>query len=288
MGCTCLTKAEAVIGAGMKTFTTFWRSKRRQQGAEHLTKDLSVFWPNSTNFAGFPELTYQAANRLPRQLVNIAEMMGGSSLRVTPVDQFAESTGESALRSLFEEHGSDKSEHGYHSVYSKIISNLGRNRDLSILEIGLGTNNPGLISTMGAKGSPGASLRAFRDYCPAAKIYGADIDPEILFSDERIKTALVDQTAPQSFEALTRSIENTVFDLVIDDGLHSSEANLNTLSFGITHLAPGGWIVVEDIPRRSIDIWKLVARLLPQSKFTCTLVEAQKEIFLFVVQKGGT
>ena len=40
----------------------------------------------------------------------------------------------------------------------------------------MGTNKPGLVSTMGASHTPGASLRAFRDYLPNAIVHGADVD----------------------------------------------------------------------------------------------------------------
>ena len=48
--------------------------------------------------------------------------------------------------------------------------------NINILEIGLGTNNPILVSTMGSNGRPGASLYSFREYLPKSNIYGADVD----------------------------------------------------------------------------------------------------------------
>jgi hypothetical protein len=64
---------------------------------------------------------------------------------------------------------------------------------LKILEIGIGTNNPSLVSTMGIYGTPGASLYSFREYLPNSQIYGADIDTNILFTHDRIKTFYVNQ-----------------------------------------------------------------------------------------------
>jgi hypothetical protein len=63
-----------------------------------------------------------------------------------------------------------------------------------LLEIGLGTNNTDVVSNMGSEGVPDASLRAFRDYLPNARIYGAGIDKRILFEESRIKTYFADQT----------------------------------------------------------------------------------------------
>ena len=41
---------------------------------------------------------------------------------------------------------------------------------------------------MNINGKPGASLRAWRDYFENALIYGADIDKNILFKENRINT----------------------------------------------------------------------------------------------------
>jgi hypothetical protein len=106
-----------------------------------------------------------------------------------------------------------------------------RNERLRLLEIGLGTNNPDVVSTMGASGKPGASLRAFRDFLPNARVFGADIDGRILFEEERILTYYVDQTRSISFDELADKLGNEGFDLVIDDGLHSPNANIATMIF---------------------------------------------------------
>ena len=61
-----------------------------------------------------------------------------------------------------------------------------------------------------------------------SEIYGADIDSQILFKDERISTYYVDQTKERSLKKLFKLIGNN-FDLIIDDGLHSHTANLNVI-----------------------------------------------------------
>lgn len=75
----------------------------------------------------------------------------------------------------------------------------------NILEIGLGTNDPTLVSSMGSGGRPGPSLYAFKQYLPNANIYGADIDKDILFNEERINTCYVDQLDIKTFD----NIKNT-------------------------------------------------------------------------------
>jgi len=134
------------------------------------------------------------------------------------------------LGSLFTFHGSDKATiHDYYLIYASIINDI-QNPNIKIFEIGLGTNNTDVVSTMGTNGKPGASLRAFRDYIDDSYIYGADFDHRILFEEKRIKTFFVDQTNPKTFSDLSKKI-NLEFDLMIDDGLHSPNANLNSLAF---------------------------------------------------------
>jgi 23S rRNA U2552 (ribose-2'-O)-methylase RlmE/FtsJ len=104
----------------------------------------------------------------------------------------------------------------------------------------MGSNNLDVVSNMGAGGRPGASLRAFRDFLPNAQIYGADIDDSILFQENRIKTFPVDQLNPEALSRLGELIPDNYFDLIIDDGLHAPDANVNTLSFALGKVAPGG------------------------------------------------
>jgi hypothetical protein len=83
-----------------------------------------------------------------------------------------------------------------------------------------------------------------------------------LFEEERIKTFYVDQTDQKTLHALGEIIEDS-FDLIIDDGLHSPNANLAVLLFGIKKLKPNGWLVIEDIKPKSIPVWQIIAALFP-------------------------
>ncbi len=75
-----------------------------------------------------------------------------------------------------------------------------------------------------------------------------------------------------------------MFDLVIDDGLHSPNANIiATILFALKILRPPGFFVVEDIPLRSMPVWQVVAALLPDT-YHPTLVRT-KECLLFFIQK---
>ena len=166
------------------------------------------------------------------------------------------------LENLLNFHGSDKgSFHGYSPAYSSILSRLG-SRNLRILEIGLGTNNLDTMSNMGADGKPGASLRAWRDFCIDSTVIGCDIDERILFTEPAIKTFQLDQTSDSSWQELKNKIKDSKFNLIIDDGLHSPLANLQTILAVEDLIAPGGFIVIEDIATRSIPIWQTLSVLM--------------------------
>jgi SAM-dependent methyltransferase len=166
------------------------------------------------------------------------------------------------LGDAFNRHGSDKaSVHDYHLLYAALLDGR-RQEPLSILEIGLGTNNIGVRSNMGPQGRPGASLRAFRDWAPRADVFGADVDRSILFTEDRVKTFWVDQTDDEALDALAATFGDRRFDLIIDDGLHEPHANLNTIAFALPLLKPGGYLVIEDILGRFLAFWQIASSVL--------------------------
>jgi len=186
------------------------------------------------------------------------------------------------LGSLFTFHGSDKATiHDYYLIYASIINDI-QNPNIKIFEIGLGTNNTDVVSTMGTNGKPGASLRAFRDYIDDSYIYGADFDHRILFEEKRIKTFFVDQTNPKTFSDLSKKI-NLEFDLMIDDGLHSPNANLNSLAFFKNKIKSGGYIVIEDVNPNTEKLWLTVSNLL-EREFKSAFINT-KAASVFILQK---
>ena len=121
---------------------------------------------------------------------------------------------------------------------------------------------------MGITGKPGASLRAFKEFCPNANIYGGDVDKGILFNEERIKTFFVDQTCKKSLNEFKNQLPGEI-DLFIDDGLHSPHANLNTLAIAIKLIKKGGWILIEDIGKDKLQLWKTIKFLMEKNNFNC-------------------
>lgn len=186
------------------------------------------------------------------------------------------------LRNALNAYGSDKANwHNYHLAYASLLD---PNAPATILEIGIGTNDPTAPSSMGAKGRPGASLRAFGAWGEQFEVYGADVDRNILFQEDGIHTFFVDQTDPKSLSQLAASLPKE-FDLIIDDGLHNTWANFNTVNFALPLLKKGGHLVIEDIRDKYLPFWKV---FLPSisSEYQCSLYRATgKEVSICLITK---
>lgn len=151
-------------------------------------------------------------------------------------------------------HGSDKghvnistSWHNYTIYYYSIFNNI-RYDQLRIFELGIGTNNINLKSNMGINGKPGASLFGWREFFPNSLVFGADIDTDILFESERIKTFYCDQTNPSSIKKMWGDSNLQLdFDIIIEDGLHEFEASVCFFENSIHKLKKGGYFIIEDI-----------------------------------------
>jgi hypothetical protein len=250
-----------------------------------LAAELPAYVTNSGNPPEpiASELTLQAARKTLPGLLGVARALGhGWEPRVTTMgagEYWHPSERELAV--MLCERGSDKStNHDYERLYAHILGPR-RSEHLSVFEVGLGSPNQDVTGNMGLGAKPGASLRAFRDYLPNAQIFGADVDRRILFGEERITTFYVDQTDPRTFEHLERSLPE--LDLVIDDGLHCTHANLATVEFAIRKLRSRGWLVIEDIRESSLDLWKLVGMILPPDRFASVIVRG-RDGFLFVAE----
>ena len=237
-------------------------------GNIRIVGELGAFAPNSAGtYRARADLTVLSVNQTFPLLAVMLEKAGQPPLVATDIAEFCSSPGDAihaaALKPLFDRYGSDKgSGHDYHLLYGHILGDGAAVR--SLVEIGLGTNNPEVVSTMGSAGHPGASLRAFRDYLTGARIYGADVDKRILFSEDRISTCYVDQTDPASFAEL-ESLVGPAIDVVIDDGLHAPNANLSVLNFALERLSVGGWVIIEDIVVTAEPIWAVIGALMPDS-----------------------
>lgn len=172
------------------------------------------------------------------------------------------------LTSLCDKYGSDKGSynlkspyfnwaaHTYTDFYDRRFESI-RETVKNVFELGIGTNNPEIPSSMGIKGMPGASLRVWKDYFPNAKVFGADIDPEIMFEEERINTFIVDQLDQNSINNMFTKIGINEFDIMIDDGLHTFQAGITLFSQGIEYLKKNGTYIIEDVNFYDLPKFKL-------------------------------
>jgi hypothetical protein len=256
----------------------------------NLLKEFPIFRPNMDgNYPFKAEITSESIRNTFPFLTHLSQSVGHAKLETIDCADFAEDpvAKEAALRlqQLFNLYGSDKSNlHNYHWLYGAILKDPQKVQ--AILEIGLGTNNEDVACNMGKGGRPGASVRAFRDFCDNATLYGADIDQSILFHEERISTFVVDQTKPQSIEALLQNLP-AQFDLIIDDGLHATYANVLTLGYFLPLLKSGGWVVIEDVLEMAEPVWQTVAALLPIELYEPYLIKAQNG-YLFAVRRKSS
>ena len=155
------------------------------------------------------------------------------------------------LVEAFATYGSAKQGTAHGSPYSNLYHELfasSRNVIGAVFECGIGTTNAMYPYNMGPAGIPGASLRAWAEFFPNAQIYGADIDTDVLFKENRIQTYQMDQTNPSSIASVWAQLPVPEVDVIIDDGSHEFESNVTFLENSIQFLKrKTGIFIIEDV-----------------------------------------
>jgi hypothetical protein len=154
------------------------------------------------------------------------------------------------LKDLFNKYGCDKAKkHSYHLIYEPQFEPI-RNNAINLLEVGV---------------FKGDSVRAWLDYFPNATIYGVDIFTRVKPEDidvlqhPRVKWMRCDSTAENVRDQIKEEWPRIRFDVIIDDGLHTPEANAKTLANLVPLLKKNGMYFVEDVWPFDImtsDQWK--------------------------------
>lgn len=162
-------------------------------------------------------------------------------------------SGLTPLCEVMNRHGSDKGSghHNYTRLYSRLFETK-RDLPLNILEIGIGSINPSVLSNMGCGGYvPGSSIRGWREYFPNATIYCCDIDRDTFKYVENIPNVrpfFLDMTDVNSIQhALTTTLKDVTFDIIIDDGLHVFYENCKLMKHLLPKLKADGIYIIEDI-----------------------------------------
>lgn len=147
--------------------------------------------------------------------------------------------------------------HNYTTFYYSIFKDI-CDKQLRVFELGLGTNNINIPSNMGANGRPGASHYGWSDFFPNSHIFGADIDKDILFNNDKIKTFYCDQTNPEIIKKMWEEPDlQDDFDIIIEDGLHEVYANVCFFENSIHKLKPNGYFIIEDIKNKDLSNFNL-------------------------------
>ena len=153
------------------------------------------------------------------------------------------------MRECFDRHGCDKGRrHGYERVYEPAFSDV-RYEPLYILEVGI---------------YKGASLAAWVDYFPNATIVGIDTFGRIKPSDipilnhPRVEWHYHDSTMP-IVGLLTEYCRLKLFDIVIDDGLHTHTSQRKTfeclMPYAVRYFIEDVWALDYMTPAEKKHKW---------------------------------
>lgn len=144
----------------------------------------------------------------------------------------------SELLLAFNKHKCDKAGHHYYKEYESILSGK-RFESIKILEIGI---------------FKGTSFSAFVDYLPNAQLYGVDIFTRIkpnevpILDHHRVSWVQGDSTRSHIANKIKRAWgEDIKFDIIIDDGKHTPDANRLTFKNTVEFLSDDGIYYIEDV-----------------------------------------
>jgi 23S rRNA U2552 (ribose-2'-O)-methylase RlmE/FtsJ len=127
-----------------------------------------------------------------------------------------------------EGHGDKGTAHSYIDIYSEILSEYRNNS--TVLEIGL---------------SHGESLLMWEEYFLNSMVYGVDITDEHLkhYINENHNIIIHDATK----ESFLNIIEKIYFDVIIDDGSHLIDDQINSFVLLKKKMNKGGVYIIEDV-----------------------------------------
>lgn len=137
------------------------------------------------------------------------------------------------LQELAIRHPTDKNwlHNYYNRIYEDAFAPI-RDKVKNICEIGI---------------DKGDSLRIMKSYFKNAEIFGYDINPALLFKEDRINTAIMDQSDPAELDRFLNEHHDREFDIIIDDGSHRMYDQQITLAKLFPKVKQGGLFVCEDL-----------------------------------------
>lgn len=163
-----------------------------------------------------------------------------------------------SLDDISKQYSLDKSSnyHDYSVYYDNILSDI-RNKPIKMIEIGIGTWEEGKSSMkhhwndkndpIKENYLPGNSLRAWKQYFHNLDyIVGIDVKKDCMFEEPNIKTELLDSTSSDNTNIIREKYGGD-FDVILDDGLHEIDAQVNTFIAFWPLLKKNGIYLIEDI-----------------------------------------
>lgn len=164
---------------------------------------------------------------------------------------------ETPLCKLAFKYGTDKCprlKHVYTPFYYELFKNR-RKTVKKVLEMGIDL---------------GASLKMWQDFFPNAEIYGADINPDFLFDEGRIKTFLCDEDKESQLRQLIKKTGSDI-DLFVDDAIHKPRRQIFLAQTILPLLDDGVIYIIEDVSHN-----KSISRLLSQYKCETPILKNRK------------
>jgi hypothetical protein len=121
--------------------------------------------------------------------------------------------------------------HHYFEIYDRHLSQF-RGTDVHLLEFGV---------------FQGGSLQMWKNYFgPRAKIFGVDINPHCRqVAEQQVEILIGDQGNRNFLKSLATQIPR--IDILIDDGGHTMEQQINTYEELFRHIGPNGVYICEDL-----------------------------------------
>lgn len=117
--------------------------------------------------------------------------------------------------------------HSYIEAYEELFAPY-RHQEISLLEIGI---------------ERGASLLLWAKYFEGSRITGIDLNPKLILPEVCIHPHI-----QLVFADATQEIDNlSTYDIIIDDGSHHVEDQLQTFNLLYSRLNSGGIYVIEDV-----------------------------------------
>jgi len=116
--------------------------------------------------------------------------------------------------------------------------------------------------------SEGAGILSLKDYFYNSYLWGIDIDKNTFLKDEQIiKCEWADQLKLHTLKQSAANF-NVKFDLIVDDGWHHPESQINSIIAYLPYLNYGGTYVVEDIVHKDYyKYFKKIIKILEEKNF---------------------